>query len=323
MNRIRGRCTQDPSYGPTTVAPEKCWFIKPAFPDDYELAGPCVFPLNHEQQCRIKCGDKGFGFAQCQCRHMLKSLEIGGGIDFSGGIDFGIDIGDSEPTLAPMTTLDPHDSTQFDGIASCDFILPKLCQTGPAPTESTGGVSMLSGCRGQTENVEIRINCGGLTQQVGPNSKCPATCLNDPLEEEHEAFCRCNKNTGCHWELKAEGRCQELDALTCPTPNWSQWPSELSLDCHESRLDFLSRRKVSKWRKKRKKRKRTMNQCLTVCRNEDYEFDGVPADCICTDGECQWSVPSGTCKPTNFCRLPNVAVKFECLYKGFIIPKTT
>ena len=48
-NRIRGKCARDPDYGPTTVAPEKCWFIKPSLPDGFELAGPCVFPLNHNQ----------------------------------------------------------------------------------------------------------------------------------------------------------------------------------------------------------------------------------------------------------------------------------
>ena len=220
LNRIRGRCTEDPSYGPTTVAPEKCWYIKPAFPEEYELAGPCVFPLNHQQQCRIKCGDKGFGFAECRCRDMVKALEIGGinigSISGGGGGAASVSIGggsDPEPTSVTMTTIDPHDSTQFDGIASCDFILPKMCQTGDyqdtlKPTDQSS--ISTSGCKGVTVSGDISVNCGGLTQHVGPNSKCKAICVDDPLEEEHEAFCRCDLHTGCHWELKQAERCAQL-----------------------------------------------------------------------------------------------------------------
>ena len=145
---------------------------------------------------------------------MLKALEIGG-IDVGsiGGGAASVSIGgsDPEPTGISMTTLDPHDSTQFDGIASCDFILPKLCQTGDGqdltPTDATG--ISTGGCQGVTVSNDISVNCGGLTQHVGPNSKCKAICVNDPLEEEHEAFCRCDPLTGCHWELK-QGDCAEL-----------------------------------------------------------------------------------------------------------------
>ena len=55
---------------------------------------------------------------------MLKSLEIGGGISFGGdaGIDIGgFDIDTPEPTAQTMTTLDPHDATQFDGIGTGIF----------------------------------------------------------------------------------------------------------------------------------------------------------------------------------------------------------
>ena len=178
---------------------------------------------------------------------MLKTLEIGGGISF--GTDIGIDIGGfdidtPEPTAQTMTTLDPHDATQFDGIgksacnprvnfkllASCDFILPKLCQESPPPTSepTSGDTGSLSGCPDRIENDEISVDCGGLTNQVGPNSKCLAVCLNDPIEEQHEAFCRCSVH-GCQWELKQPDRCKEINALTCPTPNWSDWPENLIL----------------------------------------------------------------------------------------------
>ena len=52
---------------------------------------------------------------------MLKSMEISGGISFGGAADIGIDMGGfdldtPEPTAQTLTTLDPHDATQFDGI---------------------------------------------------------------------------------------------------------------------------------------------------------------------------------------------------------------
>ena len=61
-----------------------------------------------------------------------------------------------------------------------------------------------------------------------PIWKCLAVCLNDPVEEQHEAFCRCSVH-GCQWELKQPDRCKEISALTCPTPDWSQWPQNLIL----------------------------------------------------------------------------------------------
>ena len=97
-NRIRGKCAPDPDHVPTTIAPEKCWYIKPSLPEDYELAGPCVFPLNHGQRCRLKCENGKYGFAQCWCRNVdpLRELDefeklLSGRIDIgSASISIGI-----------------------------------------------------------------------------------------------------------------------------------------------------------------------------------------------------------------------------------------
>ena len=68
-------------------------------------------------------------------------------------------------------------------------------------------------------------------------------------------------------------------------------------DCESARYDLSARRNVSKWRKKKRKRKRNMNQCQTICKDQNFAFDGMAADCVCIDGKCDWTVPEGTCVP--------------------------
>ena len=172
--RIRGRCAKDPTYDPdvpTTVAPDKCWFIKPPLSNGYELAGPCFFPLSSGSVCRLKCPNGDHGYGQCFCKNG-RSRAI-----------------DSKPlvlTYYHVILLQVSGSTESDFTKpSCEFIVPKVCIPVPTTIAPATGPHVSIGCQPYTENKYFKVDCDK-SHMVGPGTKCLMTCVGDLSSTQHE-----------------------------------------------------------------------------------------------------------------------------------------
>ena len=75
----------------------------------------------------------------------------------------------------------------------------------------------------------------------------------------------------------------------------------------------------NRWRKKLKKKKRSIEKCETICINSDLEFVGTSAKCKCTkDNGCNWINPVGNCQHKQRCILPQIqnASNITCSTNG-------
>ena len=112
---------------------------------------------------------------------------------------------------------------------------------------------------------------------------------------------------GCKWEYKNPETCNDIPTSSCPEPNWTNWPSGVTLDCKDAKLTARSLKKMTnQWRKRLKNKNKSLHKCATVCADSNLKYVGEPAKCSCKQNQCNWMPPIGTCEDRNVCILPKI-----------------